>query len=229
MKDYIESKAVLVKKKIEEDFKELDGKDLERFFDRFQNDKRTLSFINYYNKTVLDREKIKFSTFGYQWALHLTRKFYTFFDENHDSMINEIKNKKKIRDFHNSFCIDNLGKRRGSFCSKLFHTVLPSEFPPVDNAIRKRFELNNEDFITSVLIIKMGYELYIKDNQEKINLFRKILSKDKFSYLRINELSNIRILDMFYWFKENREGGLSDASHSSKSLHDFLSIRIGTS
>ena len=36
-------------------------------------------------------------------------------------------------------------------------------------------------------------------------MLRNILSKNKFSYLRIKELSDIRILDMHYWFKENRE------------------------
>ena len=75
----------------------------------------------------------------------------------------------------------------------------------MDNPIRKRFNLQNEDFITSVLIIKRGYELFIKENSELITVIRKILSKDKFSYLRINELSDVRILDMYYWFKENRE------------------------
>jgi len=208
MNQYILSKAILVKEKIEEDFRK---EDFEKFFDKFQHDKRTLSFIKYYNKTVLDKERIKFSEFSYQWALHLSKKFYTSFDINYDSMISEIKNKKDIEDFCERFCIDNLGKRRkirGSFCSKLFHTILPSEFPPVDNQIRKRFNLQNlqkEDYVESIIIIKRGYELFIKENPKLINLIRKILSKNRFSYLRINELSDMRILDMYYWFKENRE------------------------
>jgi len=119
-------------------------------------------------------------------------------------MISEIRGKENITDFYNRFCIDNLGKKRGSFCSKLFHTILPSKFSPVDNQIRKRFNLQNEDFITSILIIKRGYELFIKENTKLINLIRKTLSKSKFSYLRIKELSDIRILDMYYWFKLNR-------------------------
>ena len=31
-----------------------------------------------------------------------------------------------------------------------------------------------------------------------------ILSKDKFSGLRVKELSDIRILDMYYWFRKSR-------------------------
>ena len=194
-------KAILVKNKIEEDLRK---EDIEKFFDKFQEDQRTLSFIEYYNKTVLDKERIKFGKFSYQWALHLPKKFYTFFDKNYDFMISEIRGKENITDFYNRFCIDNLGKKRGSFCSKLFHTILPSKFSPVDNQIRKRFNLQNEDFITSILIIKRGYELFIKENTKLINLIRKTLSKSKFSYLRIKELSDIRILDMYYWFKLNR-------------------------
>ena len=194
-------KAILVKNKIEENLRK---EDIEKFFDKFQEDQRTLSFIEYYNKTVLDKERIKFGKFSYQWALHLPKKFYTFFDKNYDFMISEIRGKENITDFYNRFCIDNLGKKRGSFCSKLFHTILPSKFSPVDNQIRKRFNLQNEDFITSILIIKRGYELFIKENTKLINLIRKTLSKSKFSYLRIKELSDIRILDMYYWFKLNR-------------------------
>ena len=96
-------------------------------------------------------------------------------------------------------------KSPSSFCSKLFHTVLPNEFPPVDNPIKNRFNLQNEDFIDSVLIIKKGYELFLEDNQDKIHLIKGVLSKPKFAELRVNELSDIRILDMYYWFKENRE------------------------
>jgi len=203
MKDY--EKAVLVKQIIEEDFKELNEQELENFFDSFQRDKRTLSFIAYYNKTVLDKEKINFATFSYQWALHLTKAFYTYFDNNYDSLINRITEKKDIREFHNRFCIDNLGKRRGSFCSKLFHTILPAEFPPVDNPIKRHFKLQKEEFIDSVLIIKQGYELFIKENPKQLTLIKKVLSKDKFFYLRIAELSDIRILDMYYWFDKNRK------------------------
>ena len=164
-----------------------------------------MSFIKYYNETVLDKKKIKFGEFSYQWALHLPKEFYTFFDENYDFIIDEIKNKKDIGNFHNSFCIYKHEKRMGSFCSKLFHTILPSEFPPVDNQIRKEFNLQKEDFITGILILKKGYHLFIKENSELINLIKKALYKNKFDYLRINELSDVRILDMYYWFKLNRD------------------------
>jgi len=201
MNKYIKSRAILVKKKIEEDF----GKEnVEFFFDKFKGDKRTVSFIEYYNKTILDKEKIRFGKFKYQWAIQgMPKSFYTYFDKNYDELIKEIKKDKNIETFFKKYCIHD--RKEVSFCSKLFHTILPSEFSPLDTAIRKRFNLDREDSIKNVLIIKRGYELFIKENSELMNLIRKILSKSKFSYLRINELSNVRILDMYYWFKENRD------------------------
>lgn len=141
--------------------------------------------------------------------MHLPREFYEGFDKNYGERVNEIKLKKDIKSFHDQFCIDSHGKRHGSFCSKLFHTFLPDEFPPLDNPIRKHFGLQNEEFITAVLIIKKGYEMFIKENSRSISLLKEILLKDKFSYLRINELADIRILDMFYWLSKSRIENLS--------------------
>jgi len=200
VREYIESSAISIREEMKED---LENENIEGFFDKFQGDKRTLSFISYYNKTVLNKERIQFSKFTYQWALHLSKDFYAYFDKNYDKLVKEIKKDKNIEAFFKKHCVHK--RKEGSFCSKLFHTILPSEFPPVDNPIKGRFNLQNEEFITSVLIIKRGYELFIKENPRLINLIRATLLKDKFSYLRVNELSDIRILDMYYWFKENRE------------------------
>ncbi|MEK6953067.1 MAG: hypothetical protein AABX29_08700 [Nanoarchaeota archaeon] len=203
MEDEFESKANFVKKQIEEDFQALNEEELEGFFEKFKEDKRTLSFLEYYNRSVLDKEKIDFGEFKRQWAIQgMTKEVFNFFNANFDKLKEEIKKEKDIKIFFKKYCCTV--RKEASFCSKLFHTILPEEFPPVDNPIKKKFHLQKEEFIKSVLIIKRGYELFIKENQDKINLIRKILSKPKFAYLRINELSDIRILDMYYWFKENR-------------------------
>lgn len=216
MDSNIELLATRIKEQIEYEFNNINEQEFEEFFDKFQNDKRTISFIEYYNKTVLDKEKIIFKEFKHEWKLRFTRTFYNYFDSNHDKLIYEIASKKNIKEFNNKYCIDKYAKknksRQDSFCSKLFHTILPSEFPPLDDAIRNKFGLQNKDFITSVLIIKKGYEFFIENNPEKINLLRNILSKNKFFYLRIKELSDIRILDMYYWFKENREKTLFEGN-----------------
>ena len=203
MEQEFESKSNFVKIQIEEDFNALNESELEEFFEKFKGDKRTLSFLSYYNKSVLDKEKIDFGEFKRQWAIQgMTREVINFFNDNFDKFKEEIKKERDIRKFFKKYCCRI--RREASFCSKLFHTMLPDEFPPVDNPIKKKFHLQKEEFIKSVLIIKQGYKLFIEQNPDKINLIRKLLSKPKFAYLRINELSDIRILDMYYWFKENR-------------------------
>jgi hypothetical protein len=200
----MESKAHLVNIRIEADFSDLTEYSLKTFFKEYQGDKRTLSFIGYYNKTVLDKERLKFGEFKHQWAIQgMTKEIYKSFDDNYDVLREEISKKKDIKSFFEKYCIKK--RKEGSFCSKLFHTILPSEFPPVDNPIRKLFKLQNEDFINSILIIKRGYELFIEENHGKLNLIRDALSDCCFSYLRVNELSDMRLLDMYYWFKESRK------------------------
>jgi len=204
MEQEFESKANFVKIQIEKDFNALNELELEQFFEKFKDDKRTFSFLEYYNKTALDKEKIDFGEFKRQWAIQgMTKEVFNFFSDNFEKLKEEINKEKDIKKFFEKYCCTV--RKEASFCSKLFHTILPDEFPPVDNPIKNKFHLQKEEFIKSVLIIKHGYKLFIAENSDKIKLIRKLLSKPKFAYLRINELSDIRILDMYYWFKENRK------------------------
>lgn len=194
MEEELESKANLVKVQIEKDFKNLNEQELE---DIFEESKEMLSFLDYYNHTVLDKEKIDFGQFKSRWGIQgMKKEVINAFNENCDKLKEEILTKKDIKTFFEKHCCQQ--RKEASFCSKLFHTILPNEFPPVDNPIKDNFRLQKEEFIKSVLIIKRGYELFIQENQDTINLIRKMLSKPKFVYLRINESSNIRILDIFY-------------------------------
>lgn len=204
MDEEAKSRVTFVKIQIEKDFEDLNEFELDGFFRKFGNDNRTLSFIKFYNKTVLDKENIDFREFKSQWAIQgMTRDVCNFFSENFGRLREEIVRERDIKKFFEKYCCTV--RREASFCSKLFHTILPEESPPVDNPIKNKFHLRKEEFIKSVLTIKEGYKLFIKENPNKISLIRKILSKPEFAYLRVNELSDIRILDMYYWFKENRE------------------------
>ncbi len=64
-----EPKANSVKSIIERDFNALDTSDLEEFLEKFMRDRRTISFIEYYNRTVLDKQRIDFGEFKHQWAI----------------------------------------------------------------------------------------------------------------------------------------------------------------
>ena len=202
--NYIDSKALVVKRLIENDIVTLTAKDLDDFFTKSLADNRTVSFTNYYNRTVLDKETINFGEFKQQWAIQgMKRHIYQAFDKHFDERKQEIIREKDIKNFFNKYC--RIERNEAAFCCKLFHTVLPNEFPPLDNPIRKHFKLQRIDFIESLFIIKKAYELFIDDNKDKIQMIRDNLSKNKFKIFRISELSDFRLLDMYYWLKISRK------------------------
>jgi hypothetical protein len=199
----MDSRVISTAEKIQRDFSQLDEGRIDSFFEQFMHDNRTLSFLKFYNKTVLDGERINFGEFKRQWAIQgMSAEVYRYFDENYEKLREEILNKKDIRSFFIEHCTKK--RKEAAFCSKLFHTFLPEEFPPIDNPIKSEFSLIGEDPIESILVIKKGYDLFVRKNPDKMKLIRQVLSKPKFSFLRIQELSDIRILDMFYWFKLSR-------------------------
>ncbi len=202
--NYIDSKAAEIKKQIEKEIIPLTSKDILELFNDAIEDNRSLSFINYYNKTVLDKETINFGEFKRQWAIQGMKKYiYQDFDKNFKERKLEIIKEKNIKDFYNKYC--RIERNEAAFCGKLFHTILPDEFPPLDNPIKNHFKLQNTDFIESVLIVKKAYGLFIKENQDKVQMIRTNLSKTKFEIIRINELSDFRLLDMYYWLEISRE------------------------
>jgi len=207
-----------IKNSIEKYFKDLNEKKIERFFDDFKKDK-SFPFISFYNRTVLNKEIISFGEFRYQWAIQgIAREVCDYFEKNQKKLFNEIKRKKDIEKFYNKYCKKGTVTERNeiSFCSKLFHTYLPNEYPPMDSRVREKFRLRLD--IASVLILKKAYKSYIKDNKDKINLIRKVLSKKKFSEFKVSKLSNIRILDMFLWFDNvEKVGKKSDIKKDYKS------------
>lgn len=196
-------KAEIVNKIIESDFQEFNDEKLEKIFDEFKEDKRTITFINYYNSIVLDHTKINFGTFKARWAIRgMTKEAYSYFDNNFIKLKQEIISRKDINTFYENHCCKK--RKEAIFCCKLFHVLLPNEFPPIDNNIIKHFKLYYGNKMVSYQIIKSGYDLYLNKNKNKLEQIRKLLSKNKYSYLRTNELSNYRIIDMIYWFLLNR-------------------------
>jgi hypothetical protein len=197
MHRYIEKRAEKVKEKIEEDINS-NLNMIEDCFSHFLNGKER-KFIEYYNSTVLKGGKINFREFSKQWVLRLSKDFYADFENDYEKRIDEIRNKRDIIDFYISYCIPKEGRTQHSFCSKLFHTIIPDKFPPVDSKLRKEFGLINENYLLSILIIKKAYKDYIRDNKDKIEKIReKLFRQKKFGILQINEISSIRIIDMFY-------------------------------
>lgn len=204
MTDYIELKAIAVKRQIGEDLSSITVETIEKLFSDSLKDKRVISFLNYYNKVVLDKGNIDFGEFKHQWAIQgMKKRTYQEFSNHFGERKKEIIKEKNIRDFYNKYC--RTERNEAAFCCKLFHTILPNEFPPLDNPIRKYFKLHRMDFIDTVLIVKRAYELFIKDNRDKVQFMRKTLLKPKFSIIRVSEISDLRLLDMYYWLRISRK------------------------
>jgi len=199
---------IQVYKIIEKDFENYDNEKLIELFRKYLKDKRSIDFVKYYNRTVLDKEKINFGMFSNKWALHLRKNHIDYLDKNYELLKKEILNKKDIYSFYKKFGIDKNGRRNKSFCCKIFHSFLPNEFIPLDNPIRNHFKLkdfNSDHHLWCEQIIRSGYLIFISKNKKKIKLIKEVLSDKEFEFFRIKELSNIRLLDMIYWFILNRE------------------------
>ena len=201
--NFIDLKAIEVKSKIENDVAGMTAAEIDKFFTKKLFDKRVISFTKFYNKTVLDKERFNFGEFKHQWAIQGMKKhIYQYFEDNFEELKREIINEKNILSFYNKYCRKE--RNEASFCCKLFHTSLPDEFSPLDNPIREHFKLQRIDFMESFLIVKKAYELFIKDDKDQIQMIRDILNKPKFKVLRVNEISDLRLMDMFYWLKISR-------------------------
>lgn len=202
--NFINSKAIEVSKIIEKDFSSITAEEICDFFSKSLTDSRAMSFIKYYNKTVLDKNDIDFGEFKHQWAIQGMRKhIYQEFNEYFGERKQEIVNEKDIRNFYNKYCRKE--RNEAAFCCKLFHTILPDEFPPLDNPIKNHFKLQRIDFMESLLIVKRAYELFINKNPDKIKIIREILDNPKFKIFRVREISNLRLLDMYYWLMISRK------------------------
>ncbi|MEI7616783.1 MAG: hypothetical protein WCJ54_08725, partial [Actinomycetota bacterium] len=86
-----------IKIQIENDIASVTAEDLDIFFTESLNDKRAISFLNYYNKTVLDKEIINFGEFKHHWAIQWMRKqVYQEFDNHFEETKQEIIKNKDI-------------------------------------------------------------------------------------------------------------------------------------
>ncbi|MCL5073893.1 MAG: hypothetical protein M1308_23830 [Actinobacteria bacterium] len=125
--NYIDSKAIEVKSRIENDIAGMTAGEFDDFFTKSLSDRRVISFTKFYNKTVLDKEKFNFGEFKHQWAIQGMKKYiYQYFEDNFEKLKQEIIDEKDIINFYNKYCRKE--RNEASFCCKLFHTILPDEW-----------------------------------------------------------------------------------------------------
>ena len=213
----LDEETTVVNQMIKKDFQSLIDNNLENILDKFINDRRVISFIEYYNTIVLDGIVINFGKFSHYWALHMRREDHLFFSNNFYTNLklkDEIIKENDIDLFYKKYCVKKESRTKATihecerneaiFCCKLFHVILPNDFPPMDNQIIKHFGLSNKNKIDSYKIIKFGYELFLDKNEDIIDQIKQAFTRKEFNYIRIAELSNYRIIDMIYWVNLNR-------------------------
>lgn len=203
-----------IEKRIEKEVEQVASSiGIKKFFKEFLSDEYITSlqvsdFIEYYNKTVLDRGEIDFLEFIHYWILGSALESGIHNRPTCEIIWTLKTEREKIfgyitkKDFEglNRYMRDLTGKNQISFCSKLSHTVVPNEFPPHDSNVRTILELGDTADLEIYRAIIDAYSQYIHKHPDYLEKIRKELSDDGyFSILQINRVSDIRILDMILW------------------------------
>ena len=97
-------------------------------------------------------------------------------------------------------------KDLGSFFAKLVHTFRPDEYCALDNPIKNYFGLKKESFFISFLIISIEYKHWANDNKHLLKIIReRFKQKDKKGILQHDKLTDLKLLDLIFWSKANRQ------------------------
>ncbi|MEO0075767.1 MAG: hypothetical protein ABIK31_06640 [candidate division WOR-3 bacterium] len=97
-------------------------------------------------------------------------------------------------------------KDLGSFFAKLVHTFRPDEYCALDNPIKNYFGLKKESFFISFFIISVEYKHWATDNKKLLKIIReKFKQADKDGILQHDKLTDLKLLDLIFWSKANRQ------------------------
>ena len=187
--------------RVEKDFSSFTDERIRYFFSQFFATTKAKNFVFFYNRIVLDKQPFDFGEFNNRWAIRMSTKAREIFDTKYEELKKEIIEQKNIQTFYEKYCCNE--RKEAIFCCKLFHCVLPNEFPPVDNNIIAYFAhhtgLNHNDKIAAYSLIRAGYLLFLSNNKDRITKVKQALSDPKYRFLRLNESYDFRILDAIYW------------------------------
>ncbi len=182
-------------------------------------DKVSAGFQDYYFLT-LDNEKLYYNSTDF---FRQFKKRYSLqgIDNNYLDKLEGLKKEilKNIRadklaqlyfDTFNKAVIkhgkDFKEKDLGSFFAKLVHTFRPDEYCALDNPIKNYFGLRKESFFISFFIISVEYKHWATDNKKLLKIIReKFKQADKKGILQHDKLTDLKLLDLIFWSKANRQ------------------------
>lgn len=97
-------------------------------------------------------------------------------------------------------------KDLGSFFAKLVHTFRPDKYCALDNPIKNYFGLKKESFFISFFIISVEYKHWATDNKKLLKIIReKFKQADKKGIFQHDKLTDLKLLDLIFWSKANRQ------------------------
>jgi len=183
------------------------------------DDKVSAGFQDYYFLT-LDNEKLYFSSkdffrqFKKRYSLQgIDNKYLDKLEGLKKEILKNIRADKLAHLYFDTFNKavikhgkDFKEKDLGSFFAKLVHTFRPDEYCALDNPIKNYFGLKKESFFISFFIISVEYKQWATDNKNLLNIIReKFKQADKKGVLQHDKLTDLKLLDLIFWSKANRQ------------------------
>jgi len=183
------------------------------------DNKASSDFQNYYFFT-LDNEEHYFNSndffkqFKKRYALQgIDNNFLYKLEENKKVILNSIRADNLAQLYFDTFNKavikhgnDFKEKDLGSFFSKLVHTFCPDRYCALDNPIKNYFGLKKESFFIAFFIISDEYIHWAKENKNLIKIIKeKFRQEDKKGVLQFEKLTDLKLLDLIFWTKANRQ------------------------
>jgi len=207
-----------IKKKISEQINICNINDLAKDVVKRHSAPRASDFHLYYQRILSNEEHMLttpkfFHEFKRQYGLQgVDNEFLELLDQDKKEILEMIHAKNLTCLYWDYFAKAKIKYRDekrernlGSFFTKLIHTFLPNEFSPIDNPVRDYFGLKRESFYIAFISISRAYREWTAENIGVMQELRTALSRyDEKNILRINKVSDIKILDLVFWYKADQ-------------------------
>jgi hypothetical protein len=215
---YLEISKQNVKRRISEILTDQKIKDVAKAaFDFHFKNRKSLTFQEYYCKTVSNREAF-LSTPNYFRAF---KQKYSLqgIDGNHLDRLEQEKEKilqfiddDDLPKLYYEFFADvplqhakNVVLRTlASFFAKFVHTFSPDKYCALDNPIKNYLGLRKESFYIAFVVISQAYKEWASENPNLMQQIRMELENDKIGKSFSNKMTDLKLLDLIFWYQANK-------------------------
>jgi len=186
-------------------------------FYHFKPDNRSYDFHKYYTKITGNTDNFLydpgfFGHFKYQYAIQGVDNNLLNKLESNKPLILDYIEKDQLVKFYNEFFsrvetksgTKVIIKDFGSFFTKVAHTIKPDLYCALDNQIKNYFNLGKESYFISFCVVSNAYRNWSADNTSIISALKESIKKfDKKNILKCERFTELKILDLIFWFKAN--------------------------